>query len=100
MQLVSVNFDNLVLESNRDPTESHKSGDKHDELRPGTKVKLYGLEPTSTTYKRSHWLNQASLNGSTGKILRKEGHHWIVELDSDMSVRSQAIDSRHLHTKE
>ena len=91
MQLVSVKLDNLVLESNREPTKSHKSGVKQDKLCTGTKVKLHGSEPTSTLYKGSLRPDQASLNGSTGKILRREGHHLIVELDSDKSVSSHHV---------
>jgi hypothetical protein len=87
LQMISVKEESMVTST------SHKhrsSGDEiHDTniLAPGAKVMLHGLKRCTLTYKDESWPDQSRLNGSIGHILRREKNYWIVELESDSTVR-------------
>ncbi len=56
-------------------------------LVPGAKVMLKGLRSCALTYKDSQWSDQSLLNESIGYILWRENQYWVVELESDKTVR-------------
>ena len=67
----------------------------------GAKVVINALSKSTLVYKSDYWPDQSRLNGSTAKILRREGNQWIIELSSSKKV-SQFFVGKYIvniHTK-